>query len=396
MENFDYLIIGGGIIGLSVAHVLRERFLQKSICIIEKEVEVAMHASGRNSGVLHAGFYYSSDSLKAKLTVSGNRIMKEFCAKNDIKMNNCGKVVVAKNEKELPSIYELIERGKRNGVELKLIDKKELFEIDPNIETCEKAIFSPTTTSINPADYCMKLKKTLLDKEVIFKHQTTFQGAKDNVAITSKGSFKYGYLVNCAGLYADVVAKKFGVGKNFTILPFRGSYFKYSGDHNDLKLSVYPVPDLRNPFLGVHFTKTVDEQIKIGPSAMPALWREQYGLFENFKLSEMVTIAIQNLKMLYLNPDGYRMMAWNEIRKLKKSTMIDEAMLMVKKLGREFHVMRPGIRAQLLDMEKHKLVMDFEIQHGENSIHVLNAVSPAFTCSFTIAAHIVNEMAKNS
>lgn len=396
-NRYDYLIVGGGVIGLTIASVLRKRYPQRSILLIEKEANVAEHASGRNSGVLHAGFYYSSDSLKAKLTASGNRKMKEFCFAHNLPVNECGKVVVAQNAGELPAIAELKRRGEENNVQLSLIDEKELKEIDPNVRTFEKALFSPTTASVNPTMFCYCLRDELLKNGVEIRFKTEFLDIDDgeNIAHASSGDIACEYLINCAGLYADSVAHKFGLGKHYTMLPFKGVYLKYLGNQDELQTNVYPVPDLRNPFLGVHFTKTVSGDIKIGPTAMPAFWREQYGFIENFKLNEFIQIGFLNLKLLLLNPFDFRSLAASELRKYFRSNLIKDASRMVYSIGRNFKPIEPGIRAQLLDTQKNELIMDFLISHTKRSTHLLNAVSPAFTCSFSIAEHVLDEVEKN-
>ena len=167
-KNYDYLIIGGGIMGLTIGFELRKKYPEKTIAIIEKEEDVAMHASGRNSGVLHAGFYYTSSSLKAKFTVDGNRIMKAFCYENGIHVNECHKVVVASDASELEALYELERRGKQNGVDIKLIDEEELYKIEPNSRTYKHALYSPTTASVDPIEVCQKIKEILISKNVDF------------------------------------------------------------------------------------------------------------------------------------------------------------------------------------------------------------------------------------
>ena len=212
--KYDYLIVGAGIIGLTIAYELNKRNSTLKIAIIEKEDDVAKHASGRNSGVLHAGFYYTKNSLKAMLTMLGNKKMKEFCYDNKIKVNKTEKIVVAQNKEELKTIDELYRRAKKNGVDVSIISSKEVRKIDPNIKTYKKALYSPTTASVDPKQVCFKLKENLIDRGVEFKFNYSF----DNV------DFDYNYLINCAGLYADKIAKQFGLAKNYTILPFRGAY----------------------------------------------------------------------------------------------------------------------------------------------------------------------------
>jgi len=194
---------------MTIAHEILEREKDTKIAIIDKEDDVARHASGRNSGVLHAGFYYSADSLKARFTVNGNRLMKTFCEKNDIPVRLTQKIVVAKDEKEIDGIYELQRRAEKNGVETQVMNEDEVVKIDPNIKTYKKALFSPTTASVDPKEVCYKLSNILKRRGVSFFFNTPF----------SKSKLEYKYLINSAGAYADKIAQHFGLAKNYTILP---------------------------------------------------------------------------------------------------------------------------------------------------------------------------------
>lgn len=394
-SNFDYIIIGAGIIGLTVAFELINRFPDLKILIVEKEVDVAQHASGRNSGVLHAGFYYTADSLKARFTVEGNRRMKAFCRANGVKVNETRKVVVAANADELKMLHELKRRGDRNGVTLKLIDEARLKAIDPNIKTYQQALYSPNTASVDPREVCQKLK-TLLKDRVAFRFNTQVRQIRENVVSAGKFSAGFRYLVNCAGLYADKIAQQMDIGNAFTMLPFKGLYLKYAGDQNIVKTNVYPVPNLNNPFLGVHFTKTVNDEVKIGPTAIPAFWREHYRGFSRFSLSEFAEVLFWEAKLFLRNTFNFRRLALNEMKKYLPHVLINEAKHMVRRIGDSFKPMPPGIRAQLLNKNTGELVMDFVVEHGRQSTHVLNAVSPAFTCAFSFAEYVVEEALKNS
>jgi len=392
MVETDFLIIGAGIIGLSVAKELSCRFKDARIVITEKETEPAYHASGRNSGVLHAGFYYSSDSLKARFTAEGNRILTEYCLEHGIPINRCGKVVVAKDEKELNGIFELKRRGELNNVNVQLIDEKELEDIEPNANTYKKALYSPTTSAVNPKEVSIHIADSLKSK-VIFIFQNPMLKIKNDIAITNKGKIRFKHLINCAGLYADKIAHQFGVGLRYTMLPFKGVYLKYT-DSSLLQKHVYPVPDLEYPFLGVHFTKTVDGQVKVGPTAMPAFWREQYNGTENFKLSELSEIFFHTSRLFITNTFNFRRLALEELRKHMKKYLIKQSCHLVKKIDiNNFGgYSSPGIRAQLFDKSCSNLVMDFVVEHGERSTHILNAVSPAFTCSLAFAKYVVDNI----
>lgn len=387
----DYLIIGAGIIGLTIAKELNERFSDKKIIIIEKENEVAMHSSGRNSGVLHAGFYYTSDSLKAKFTRDGSALMHNYCEKNSLAINYSKKVVITKDENELTTLLELHERAKANGVETYLIDEQELLKIEPNAVTYKKALFSPKTSTINPKEVCLHLKKELIDSGVTFHFNHQYKYKKETVVYTNANKFDAEFVINCAGLYADKIAKEYGFSEKYTILPFKGIYLKYTGEDKPISTNIYPVPNLNNPFLGVHYTITVDGTIKIGPTAIPALWRENYNGINNFDIKEMLSILKYETKLFITNAFNFRRLAFEELSKYYKPNFIRLATDMVKKIeSQRFNEWSiPGIRAQLLETDTLKLVQDFVVEGDKNSLHVLNAVSPAFTASFAFSKWVV-------
>ncbi len=392
--TYDYLIIGGGIIGLAIARELNMRFPNSKIAVLEKEADVAYHSSGRNSGVLHAGFYYTADSLKAKFTRDGNKQLREYCYANNLKINECKKVVVAKDESELPSLFELDKRGKTNGVDVKIIDENELFEIDPNVKTFKHALYSPNTATVDPVEVNQAIKNELKSKGVEFFFGEGYESRiEGNTIKTTKGNLiSATKLINSAGLYADKVAKDFGFSEKYTIIPFKGVYLKYHGKDKPVSTNVYPVPNLKNPFLGVHFTVTVDGSVKIGPTSMPAFWRENYQGFDQFSASEAFNVLTWEARLFLSNAFGFRSLAIDEIKKYNMKYFAGLAENLVKKLDvKGFDEWgKPGIRAQLLNKQTKELVMDFVVEGDNNTIHVLNAVSPAFTCSFPFAKWVVD------
>lgn len=392
----DTLIIGAGIMGMAVAYELQENQPNKKIAIIEKESDVGKHASGRNSGVLHAGFYYTANSLKAKLTRDGNMLMKQFCRENGIYINECKKVVVATDEEELKSLYELEKRGRENGVDVRLIDEEELKKIEPNAKTYKKALYSPTTATVDPIQVCQKLKQVLKDAGVNFFFNTRYICNKQNLITTNNFSIQAGFVVNTAGLYADLIAQNFGFSKNYTIIPFKGRYLKYNGKDAPIKTNIYPVPNLKNPFLGVHYTITSNNHIKIGPTAMPAFWRENYKGIQNFKLNEFLQIFYYESKLFILNSFNFRELAFSEMKKYNKKFFSNLAGKLSSNCNTDnFDEWLPsGIRAQLLNKKTLKLEMDFIVEGDEHSLHLLNAVSPAFTCSFSLARYLVEHKIK--
>jgi L-2-hydroxyglutarate oxidase LhgO len=396
MESCDYLIIGAGIIGLAIARELKKRHPGRSVCVIEKEAEAAMHASGRNSGVLHAGFYYSADSLKARLTRDGNRAMTRYCEENGLKINKCGKIIVATDESEIAGLEELKRRGDRNGVELHWLTEAEARRIDPNVRTHRKALYSPTTSSVDPLQVCMAMKAENERSGVTFRFGTAYLRHEGDTVYTSRGAIRCGYVINAAGLFADKIAHEYGFGKSYTILPFKGIYLKYEKNPSDVSTNIYPVPNLGNPFLGVHFTKTVDGAVKIGPTAIPAFWREQYSGFQRFRPAEFIQIAYYQARLLLRNSFQFRTLAIDEMKKYRKSNFINRSLKLIHRLDASGFgdYLQPGIRAQLLHKKTLELVQDFVVEGDRHSLHVLNAVSPAFTCSIPFAAFVVDEISK--
>ncbi len=398
-KQADYVIIGAGIIGLAIARELKTRFPNKSIIIIEKEPQVAFHGSGRNSGVLHAGFYYSADSLKAKFCRDGCAQWKDYVTTHGLKLNHCKKVVVAKNEEERLGIHELKRRGDANGVEVSIVNEAQLAEIDPNARTFKEALYSPTTATIDPVQICLHLANTLREQgvEILLAHPYRKKlGALSilagDVEITA------GKIFNCAGLYADRIARDFGFCNDYTIIPFKGIHILAARPPvPTVRTLIYPVPNLKNPFLGVHFNITVDGKIKIGPTAIPAFWRENYKGLSRFKLDELVAIMAWELKLFATNAFGFRRLAFEEIRKYSRKHLLSLVRPMVKELDAEAFTdwARPGIRAQLLHKKSLKLLQDFVVEGDDQTVHVLNAVSPAFTCSLPFGKYVVDKYTRS-
>ena len=404
MSNYpiktDFLIIGAGIIGLAIAKALREIYPEKEICIIEKETNLGAHASGRNSGVLHAGFYYTSDSLKAKFTRQGNQELKEFCEEKGLRLNKCGKIVVAKNEEELETLFELKRRGDANGVELYIITEKELKDLEPNAKTYKHALLSPNTATVEPLEVLKTLESELREKEVKFFFNSPYEKRlSDDLGIIAGGKFfKAEKIINCAGLYADKIAKDFGFSKDYELVPFKGIYLEYKGNDQFIKRNIYPVPDIRFPFLGVHFTVRVDGKIKIGPTAMPAFWKENYERFKRFNFKEL-SETIKWDALMFIKKAEFRRLAIEEMKKYSKSYLIEQAKMLVYNIPSAdlFKFGKPGIRAQLIDKKSLTLIQDFVVEGNKYSVHILNAVSPAFTASFPFARYIVeNYIAKKN
>jgi L-2-hydroxyglutarate oxidase LhgO len=390
----DFIIIGAGVIGLCIARELKSRYPHYKIIVLEKETAVGEHASGRNSGVLHAGFYYTKDSLKAKFTRNGNRLLTQYCLDKNIPINRCGKLVVTSNEEELVGLHELLSRGIQNEIPLDLITEEEAKKIEPRVKTFQQALFSPSTSSVNPKVVMKHILADALNEGIEVILDAKYLSRKDNVVLTTQGSFEAAYIINAAGLYADTIAKDFGFSKDYTILPFKGLYLYASHAGETFKTNIYPVPNLKNPFLGVHFTVTVDGKTKIGPTAIPAFWRENYVGLSRFSLKEATKIVMQELKLLLRAGFDFRNLAIQEIQKYNRGVLTKQAQKLATGVQKSNYETwgKPGIRAQLLNVKTNKLEMDFIIEGDKDSMHVLNAVSPAFTCSMPFASHIVDKV----
>lgn len=390
MAITDFLVIGGGIIGINIARQLKRRFADSTVTVIEKENYCGAHSSGRNSGVLHAGFYYSPDSLKAKFTRLGNKRLTEYCEAKQIPLNRCGKLVVAKDCSEHPALDELLRRGKANDIDLQAITEEDAKSIEPRVKTCQRALFSPTTSTVDPTKVLQSMTSDAIDEGVQVRCGVQYLKKTQEGIFTSAGTFKVGYLINAAGLYADKIAKDFGFSENYKILPFKGLYLYSDEPRGAIRTNIYPVPDLRNPFLGVHVTVTSEGKAKIGPTAIPAFWREQYSGFENFSIQEFVDLTLRQMHLIGFSNFDFKKLAFQELRKYSRSHLVTLASALLDGVqpGHYTSWGRPGIRAQLVNMKEKSLQMDFVLEGDAKSMHILNAVSPGFTCSIPFSEYV--------
>ncbi len=395
-QTADFLIIGGGVIGLRSAIEAKRRFPDAHVVVLEKEERCGRHASGRNSGVLHAGFYYAEDSHKARLTADGNRRLGEHCDEYGLQINRCGKLVVTQDASELDGLAGLLRRGEKNGVELVEISAKEANEIEPRAKTFERALFSPTTATVDPLEVTESFFGEARTVGVEVLTGTAYTGARDGRVDTTRGTLSVGYVINAAGLYADRIARSFGFGERYRILPLKGLYLHSEPGSYPLKTNIYPVPPAKLPVLGVHFTVTVDGGVTIGPTALPALWREQYRLLDRFNLKDFVEIVRLEGHMFLFDHAGFRGTALRELPKTYKRRLVSMGAALAKDVrARDFKTWGPaGIRAQLVDVKEHRLVQDFCVEGDDRSFHILNAVSPAFTCAFPFSEFVLDEIGR--
>ncbi|MEJ5360998.1 MAG: L-2-hydroxyglutarate oxidase [Spirochaetota bacterium] len=387
----EYCIIGAGVVGLAVARELSLK-KKKKIIVCEKEEHAGLHASGRNSGVLHAGIYYTAGSMKANTCIEGNRLMKSFCKSKGVIVRETGKVIVAKNSKELQTLHMLEARAKNNGVEVELINEKKLVDIEPCAKTYQEALFSPQTAVVDPKVVMQALYDDCTQRGVKVLFNTPFKRFEnDNTVIAGDYKIQFDKLINCAGAYSDIVAHHRGLAHNVTLIPFKGIYTKLKkGSALKVNGNIYPVPDIRNPFLGVHFTVNPYGDVYIGPTAMPVFGREHYGLLQGLGI-ESLNILLKDA-LLFLTNKSFRSVAVEEPKKYIPYFFYRDAKDLVCKLlySDIEKTTKAGIRPQLVDWTKKELIMDFCIYHDVQTVHVLNAISPAFTSSLYFAKLIVD------
>ncbi|HOO71971.1 MAG TPA: L-2-hydroxyglutarate oxidase [Spirochaetota bacterium] len=392
MKKFETVICGAGIVGLTIARELIQRGC-RSLAVIEKEGKPGMHASGRNSGVLHAGIYYSTDSLKAKFCAEGNRGMKAYCKKKGLPLVENGKVIVAKNEAEVEVVHELHRRAVANGAQARLIDEKGLNAIEPMARTCGTGLHSPDTAVVDPKSVLKSLVEDLdATGRVTFLFDTRVDGLDSADSIrTENGTVAFDLFVNAAGAYSDIIAHSAGLAPDLKLIPFKGTYRKIIPSKSGMvKGNIYPVPNIKNPFLGVHFTKNTAGDLYLGPTAIPAFGRENYGIVSGID-RESATILYRDAMLFLANPK-FRNIAIEEPKKYLSRYFYNSAKELVKHL--DFSDIeqsdKVGIRPQLVDWKKKELVMDFMVIRHEKSIHILNAISPAFTCSMPFAKYVAD------
>lgn len=390
----DYIIIGGGIVGLSTAYALTKEKPEATIVILEKEQQVASHQTGNNSGVIHSGIYYKPGSLKARLAKSGNESMRLFAEEHGIDVDICGKVIVASEEKELPFLEDLYERGLENGLNIRKLNQEELREKEPHVNGIA-AIHVPTAGIINYKQVSNKLSELVQAAGAEVKSGTAVTGMKEHDAgvtvDTDKGRFEGKYLINCAGLQSDRMAKLAGYHLDVKIVPFRGEYYKFVETSRHLVRNlIYPVPNPDFPFLGAHFTRMIDGNVDAGPNAVLGFKREGYKKSDiNWKdLSEVLLYkGFWKLARPYLKEGTGEM-----IRSVNKKKFVKNLQKLLPEVREEDLIPGPrGVRAQALSVDG-KMVDDFYIVPGRNSLHVCNAPSPAATASLEIGKEIVKRV----
>jgi L-2-hydroxyglutarate oxidase len=392
--TYDFVIVGGGIVGLSVGVALSERFEGSRILVLEKEDGWARHQTGHNSGVIHSGIYYKPGSLKARFAIEGSRLIPEFCQRHGIPVDVCGKIIVATEPWELPLLDNLYQRGFANGLAVRKIPAEQIREFEPHCAGVE-AIVVPSTGIVDYKQIARTFAKTIETAGGELRlgcAVTAIRKTSDGQVVESTcGAFESRFLINCAGLHSDRVARLDGANPQAKIVPFRGEYYELRPEKRHLvKNLIYPVPDPQFPFLGVHFTRMTDGNIHCGPNAVLALKREGYSwgdvsfpdLFETLTYRGFWKLAMRNFK------EGVREM----YRSFSKKAFTRSLQRLIPDVREDDLVpSHSGVRAQAL-MDDGRMVDDFLIVQGTNSLHVCNAPSPAATASIPIGRSVAERV----
>nr|WP_298411540.1 L-2-hydroxyglutarate oxidase [uncultured Halomonas sp.] len=391
---YDFIIIGGGILGMSTAMQLIQAYPDHKMLLIEKESGPAQHQTGHNSGVIHAGVYYTPGSLKARFCFEGNRATKAFCESQNIPFDVCGKLLVATNEVEMQRMQALWKRTEANGLERTWLEADELREREPNI-TGIGGIFFPSSGIVSYAEVAAAMGSEFEKAGGEVRYSTTVTGLEERtsevVVSTDQGEFTTRHLVSCSGLMADRVVRMLGRDPGFTICPFRGEYYRLPPEHNRIvNHLIYPIPDPAMPFLGVHLTRMIDGSVTVGPNAVLAFKREGY------KKSD---ISLADSAAMLTNPGILKVLRANlrpGLMEMKNSLYKKGYLAQVQKYCPSLTVddLQPypaGVRAQAVSRDG-KLIDDFLFVNTKRTVNVCNAPSPAATSAIPIGAHIVEQV----
>lgn len=389
----DVVIIGGGIIGFSTAYHLKLQNPDLDVLLLEKENNLAEHQTGHNSGVIHSGIYYKPGSHKAEFSKKGSQSMIHFCREYNIPYNQCGKVIVATDKNELDRLRALYERGLQNGLQVKLLNAEEVNQIEPYVQTVG-GIKVQETAIVNYKKVTEQFKLLFeeLGGEINFNTPvTSIKTSEDKIVLNSyEQQFKSKSIINCAGLYSDKIARMSGVNTDIQIIPFRGEYYQLNESKEKyVQTLIYPVPNPELPFLGVHFTNMIDGGVDVGPNAVLGLRKEAY---KKIGLDKSETLEILKFPGLYkMGIKNIKEALGEYYRSFNKRAFVNNAQKLIPSLRKEdIEPIEAGVRAQAM-LSDGTLLDDFVFEKGKHSLHVLNAPSPAATCSIEIGKAISKE-----
>lgn len=391
----DFLVIGASITGVNVARELKQRFPDAVVAVIDKENGCARHSSGRNSGMLDAGFSWSADSLKARFSKEGNQQLTEYCESRKIPVNRCGELVIARDGDELSALDELQRRGDGNGVKLEQVSARQANEIEPRARVFEQALFSPASASVDPVTVMQHMEQDARDAGVKFYYETSYLRKAGDEFITTLGTVQADYVVNCAGLYADQIAQEFGFAENYRLLPLKHNYLESSEVPGAFRTHITAAADLSGSYPGVHIALSVDGKAKLGPAVKPALWREQYHGADGFHPFEMSSVVTTGLGQMFQGGREICRACLQRFTGSAQSRLITAGSKLVEGIRSSDYRdwARPEIQPQLVNTETHRMVSDFIVEGDAKSMHVLNTVSPVFTCGLPLAKYVCDQIA---
>jgi len=393
--KYDFAIIGSGIIGLTLAYKLKYKFNKSNIIIFEKEPNSISHGSGRNSGVLHSGIYYEPGSLRANLCVKGAKELKEYIKSENLWINECGKLLIPTSEYSYSNLENLFDRAKKNGVEINKIKNDEIKKIEPNTNCqFDYGLHVPFTSVADPKEVSNSLVENLRKMNVAINYNARILKISEQKLFTKDNTIEAGHIFNCAGLFADELAKNSNLKFRYSFLPFKGKYWKIKNKNFKLNHLVYPIPDLRYPFLGLHSSHNRHGEFYIGPSSTPVFGREQYDGIIGNNFRESINLFFNFSKKIIFNENKLQTLALQEFSLLTKNGFFNQVKKMfsnIKPHDLELSNQKVGIRSQIFDPQSKNLVNDFVIINHKNTTHVLNAISPAWSASFAFADHLINE-----
>lgn len=387
-------IIGSGIVGLSLAYDLSDK--TNEVIVFEKEKDSLSHGTGRNSGVIHSGIYYKPNSLRSKLCIEGSKLMKDFILENNLYLKNCGKLLLPKKDIDLKTLEILYQRSKKLGINVKKLNSiDEIIKIEPNCNPIYKqALFIKDTSLGDPEEVSKKLIEILKNRniEILYNHKIMKIFPQEGKLIVNNDTFKFDIIINAAGLRADEIAKKSSLKTNYSSLPFKGKYWRvnFNNTKHMPKTLLYPIPNLEYPFLGIHTVYDKKGNFYLGPSNTPVFGRESYNFLHKFNFLEFLNLTFKFFKKIVFNENNLRNLALLEFKNLFLSHIKKTSNVYFKSKD-NFSLeisSKVGIRSQIFDNKTKSLFDDFVLVKQDKVIHILNAISPAWTSSFAMAKYI--------
>lgn len=396
-QSYNLVVIGAGIIGLVSALKIKQKFPDYKILILDKEKNSVSHGTGRNSGVIHSGIYYPPETLRAKYCVSGSKQMKEYVKEKNLWIDECGKILLPTSKESLKTIDILMERSIKNGVEANLLSAKQINELEPNANPVyDIGIHIPFTSIVDPKEVALSIKHDLekLGVEILYSSAVSEIDSESGLVKFNNNEITSNLIINSAGLQSDTIAKKANYKTDYSFSPFKGKYWYVSDAGFKMTRLLYPIPNLDLPFLGIHTVHNKKGKVYIGPSSTPVFGRENYSGLKGLKISEFIYLLFSFTKKILFNTNGLRTLAFREFSLILPNGVFNEAKNLVKGLNKSSFKLsneKVGIRSQIFDKKERSLVSDFMVEKQHKVIHILNAISPAFTASFGLADYILEE-----